>query len=502
VLKFLVFKEGQPLKEMDLRAAYLVGADEVPLRGQIKCAAGLLTCEKTTDEAVSLALMWEVKGSGNYLLQTTRLPDRDRPYILNVELARWRLMRLMQKLEDWALFDYPQMDYTTDLIDRARALFVRALQTSDAPAKAADLGDQSLELSLEAGEVLAKFHAHKMLIPRLQAGALGRKVFGCTLDRKMAPEQLPPDALASLNFVNLPVCWAELQPTRQRFNFGRLDRWFDFLLKRRVTIKLASVVRLNETHVPNWLKRGNVDFEAIRDLVYEYLSHIANRYGKYIRSWVILSGIHAENYFNLNFDQILELTRLASLRAKQLCPRAATVIEIICPWGEYYARNPRTIHPFLYADMVAQSGINFDAFALELLFGASKEGMYTRDFFQISSLIDRFAILGKALHLTTAAPSQTGLGGGTAKDYNAAGYWTNPWSAELQARWLETFYQIVLSKPLVESITWDSLSDAHDGTVQFSGLFTKDWTSKPALATMRQLQKRLAEARTTLRPEA
>lgn len=501
-MKFLAFKQGKLIKRLDLQASYLVGADEVPVRGQIAFSGGQIECKQTNGEAAALALMWEVKGSGKFLLQTTRLPDQAKPYVLNVELARWRLMRLTQKLEDWALFNYPQMGHIDGQINRARQLFIQAVQSLDSPPEAADLADQSLELSIEAGELLAKFHAARMLGPRLQLGSSARKMFGCRINQSMQTEGISPDGLAAHNFVQVPVSWAELQPSKGRFNLTRLDRWFEFLLKHRITIKLGSVVRFEESCIPDWLKKGNVDFEAIRELVYDYLSHIANRYGKYIRSWIILSGIHAENYFNLNFDQILELTRLASLRAKQLCPRASTVIEIICPWGEYYARNPRTIHPFLYADMVSQSGINFDGFALQMFFGNAREGMYTRDFFQISSLIDRYSVLGKPLHIITAAPSQAAPGGADNSSNNApAGYCSSPWTAQTQAHWLDTFYQIALSKPQVESITWDGLSDADADRVPFSGLFTKDWTSKPAFAALRELQKRFTEAKTTPRPE-
>ena len=95
MLKFLVFKAGQPMKDIFLHACHLVGPDEVPVSGSVQFVDGQIVCEKPANEAVALALMWEVKGKipGKYLLQTTRLTENDKPYILNVELARWRLMR-------------------------------------------------------------------------------------------------------------------------------------------------------------------------------------------------------------------------------------------------------------------------------------------------------------------------------------------------------------------------------------------------------------------------
>ncbi len=503
MLKFVVFKDGRPASELDVKPCYLIGADDVPIRGQVRFGDGLLICQKNSEEAAALAVMWEINGIGKFLLQTTRLPDRDKPYCLNVELARWRMMRILQKLEDWGLFDYPQMEKIGELLEAARKLFIRALQNETMPAKAADFADNSLQLSMEAGEMLAKFHALRMLGPRIQNGGISRKVFGCRLPAGISLDQLSPDILANLNFIQIPISWADIQIERQKFNLAALDRAFDFLLKRRVTLKLGTVISFSEQAIPPWLKGKTLDFELIRDLVYEYLTAIANRYGKFLRGWSILSGIHAENHFSLNFEQLLDISRMASARAKQLCPRATSMIEIIQPWGEYYANNPRSIHPFLYADMVAQSGISFDAFALRLLFGAAKEGMYTRDFFQISSLIDRFAFLGKPLHIITCVPSQSSgdAASESATPKNEAGYWENPWSPEIQARWFENFCQLALSKPQVESVTWDSLCDEYLEDVPFSGLFTQNWTSKPIFAVIRDLQKRLTEGRGAGRQE-
>jgi len=500
VLKFIVFKNGQPDKEFQPQACYLIGPDEVPVRGEITCADGVITCRTSITEAVALALMWEVPRCGKYLLQTTRLGERKHPYILNVELARWRMMRLIQKLEDWSLFDCPQMDQIDRQIKTARNRFISAIQTLDQPAKAADLADQSLELSMEAGEATAKFYAMRMLGPRLRMKGVSKKLFGSRIDPDMDIERLTPDILSALNFVQIPVRWSRIQPGKDQFNFAKLDHWFDFLLKRRVTIKLTSLLRFHEAYLPKWLKESKVDFEAIRDLAFEFLSRIANRYGKYARSWTVLSGIHGENYFSLNFDQILELTRLSCLRAKQLCPRATTVIEILWPWGEYYASNPRSIHPFLYADLVTQSGINFDGLALKLLFGAPQEGFQARDILQISAMIDRYVMLGKPLHLVTSVPSQTVSGASNGN--NAGGYWTGPWTTRIQAQWLETFCHIALSRPQVESITWNSLVDENSlESIPDSGLLTKDLTGKAAFSKMIDLRGRLARARTEVETE-
>ena len=496
MLKFIAFKNSQPIDKIDLSASYLIGPDEVPVRGKIEFRDGAIVCQKNVEDAVGLAIMWEIPSAGRFLLQTTRLPDRDKPYILNVELARWRLMRILQKMEDWGLFSYPQTDHIKDMLSRARKLFIQALQNLDTPQKAAEFANSALELAIETGEELAKFYANKMLISRIQNGVLGRKIFGINLDTQIPPDQLAPDALSTFNFVQIPVSWVKLQPTKNKFDFAQLDKWFEFLVKRRVTIRLGALVEFTEDKLPHWLINKKMSFEKIRDEIHSYLSNISKRYGKFIRSWTVLSGIHSDNPFNLNFEQILDLTRSCSMWAKQLCPRASAIIEITCPWGEYSAQNPRTIPPFLYSEMTAQSGINFDAFAIRLLFGPSSQCLKMRDFFQISTLIDRYAILGMPIHITTVAPSQS-------DDQSAQkwGYWESPWSPDIQASWFERFSHIALSKVAVESITWDGLSDKFYRNVPYGGMFNTNWMSKPIFARLKALQKQLAEAKVRYRSE-
>ena len=54
------------------------------------------------------------------------------------------------------------------------------------------------------------------------------------------------------------------------------------------------------------------DFEAIRDFIYEHIRRVIERYGQHVQTWDAISGVHAHNAFNLNFEQLMELTRLAS----------------------------------------------------------------------------------------------------------------------------------------------------------------------------------------------
>ena len=285
--------------------------------------------------------------------------------------------------------------------------------------------------------------------------------------------------------MTIPIVWRDIEPSEQTFQWKELDSWVESLAKRRIPMKGSSLLSFNEKHVPDWLYIWEHDFDTIRDLAFEHARRVINRYGQYIQVWDVISGIHANNCFTFNFEQLMELTRMTAALTKQLCPRCVTIVNLVAPWGEYYARNQRTIPPLLYADMTVQSGVDFDAFGLEFYFGLGNDGMYVRDMFQISSLLDVFVKLGKPLHITAVqVPSDTIVSGkdGETDDVHAidGGIWHEPWSERIQAQWLQQFLEIALSKPFVETVSWHSLADHSKQTVPNGGLLSSGLTPKAA----------------------
>ncbi len=178
---------------------------------------------------------------------------------------------------------------------------------------------------------------------------------------------------------------------------------------------------------------------------------------------------------------------MAATVTKQLAPRSQVLIDLSQPWGEYYARNQQTVPPLLYADMAVQSGINFDGFGLQFVFGIASDGYDVRDPFQISALIDKLANLGKPLHITAlGVPSQVAGEGAP-----PGGEWHAPWSEEIQAEWLTTVSEIALSKPYVETVCIQTLVDRADDIINHGGLLREDLAPKPAFTRLAELRKRL-----------
>ena len=128
MLRFHAQHNGQAVSEMSLAGTYLVGSDGVPLRAEMEFRDSQIVCAKRADGPAGLALLWPVAGCGAMLIETGRLMERERPYNLTLELVRGRLTRINQKREDWGLYDYDGVETISEQIDKARDLFIRALQ--------------------------------------------------------------------------------------------------------------------------------------------------------------------------------------------------------------------------------------------------------------------------------------------------------------------------------------------------------------------------------------
>lgn len=482
--RFLVFHPEGNSPPPDLSGAHLVGHDGIPIRGEVELDGAEIRCTSRNNDPFGLSLLWPVRGFGTVQLETTRLPARDKPYILNLELARHRLMRITLKREEWGLFDYRGLEEISAQIEEARDLFIRAWGEIDDPPEAARLADESLLRSLWAGERMCAFHASVFLSRRRQGGGFGRDLLGAAVWPRCSTEVLTPEVRRLVGFVRLPFVWRAIQPKEQQTRFERLDAWVKACSAAGLPICGGPVLSFGVRSVPDWMYIWEHDFDTVLEYAREHVERCVRRYAGQVSTWIVASGLHADNVFTFNFEQIMEIARMAAGVTRDLAPRAQIVLDLTQPWGEYSARNQRTIPPLLFADMAVQSGIPFDAFGLQFIFGIGSEGYRLRDLLQISVLVDKLANLGKPLHITAVAvPSATADDGATA----GGGEWHQPWSEQAQADWLAAFCEVALSKPYIGSVCLQTLVDNPECAIPTGGVLNPDHAPKAAFHRLIEL---------------
>ena len=493
MLKFLVYRDGILVSKYPIHHAYLIGSDQNAIRSNISFDSGAIVCEKRESGVAALALQHPIGHCGCMVIRTCLLPERKEPYLLSLELARHRLLLLYQKLEDWAMFDVNQPDHPViQRIERARHQFIEALcyQNEDL-ARGDRLATKSLVMAVDASEELSLIHADLLLTRRRTSGGLPKYPVGCGVMLDQHIERVRPELIANIDFFYLPTFWRHLAPEEGGYRWEAMDNWAQWLGRNRMPTIAGPLVGFEPHAVPDWLFIWEHDYDTVRDLIYEHTERVVTRYRNTFAAWNVISGIHVNSHFTFSFDQLMELSRMTTMLVRKIQPAARTLVEICHPFGEYYATNQRSIPPLMYADLLTQSGINFDGIILKLLMGQPVPGRYPRDLMQISTLLDKCLTLGKPITVVVAVPSDvsnTTSSGVTAQRTHILpsnyGYWRNPWSESVQTSWLEATFKIALSKPFVDGVAWYEWMDRPGIELAHSGLVNQDMQPKP---TFRQL---------------
>jgi GH35 family endo-1,4-beta-xylanase len=344
---------------------------------------------------------------------------------------------------------------------------------------------------LKFSEQLATKYANILFDARLRNRGFARSSLGCITDPKQLENKNYLKAVSDLfAHVTIPIEWSKIEIDRGNCDFTEMDRCIELLGKKRILLCAGPLLCFNEKFLPNWLK-GQDDFEIIREASYEFISKVVTRYAKYVHIWLVLSGLNAYNYFRFSFERTLEITRTACLAAREADNRSLKMIDIVFPWGEYYAQNSDTIPPLIYVDMVTQAGINYDALGVQMIFGKDTPGMHIRDMMQVSAMLDHFMSIPKPLHITSFGVPDTSETEG--QQPNQAGMWNKPWDQTQQSKWIEDFCKITFSKPFVNTITYSTLADGDNSELKGCGLLTDEFEPKKSYHALAKLQQKILQ---------
>ncbi|MEQ8771201.1 MAG: endo-1,4-beta-xylanase [Phycisphaerales bacterium] len=560
MLSFLIFDGDRRATARVLRHAHLVGPDGVPVAGEVHFEDGLVHCVKATAEAVGLATQVDLDEAtlnefaadldpdqpplrplGSLTLVTCLLPERKTPYLLSLELARHQIMLVLNKLEEWQLFDLDPSHPIMRTFEAARQSFTRSLvaQRKDGAGEHFGFSLESHRLALlalwhavEAGEQLALHDATRRFSARCDgtgydaaveavqggppSGARGttpvanpngtgvvlatRPAVGCVASPGAFSEAAQRAMLNACDFVSIPMRWVDLEPNEGQYAYTPTDRWIEWAVRTaRIPVAGGPVIDFSPECVPEWLFIWENDYETLRELVYEHMKAVVTRYRRTVSRWTVVSGLHANSNFKLSFEQMMDLTRICVLVVRKLHSSARIQVEISQPWGEYYTSNRGSLPPMLYAEMLAQAGIHVDSVGLRVIMGTTSTGGGTRDLLSLSAMLDRYAALERPIAVSLAGAPSMQLPTPEKQPDLAPGWWRAPWSEQAQADWCSAALSIALSKPFVESVCWAEIADTpRPGPVPKGALLARDGHPRPALERLTDLRR---AAQTATAPE-
>ncbi len=496
-----MLQDGKPPADLDTSRLYLTSLEGQPIRARFRYTPemGLLFCERRSQGLGAVNISWPLRSGSQLMLRTALLPDRDEPYLLPLELARGQVAELWRKKDEWGyIYGDPTRGFG-EAFTEVKMLVAQAMTVEDSPPAAAGLAEDALSRAVDLGEQLAAADAHFGLIRRRKGGRLARVDFGCHWEPAKSESELQERFAETFNHATLPFTWRRVEPREQEVDWSWHDGWIQWLDAKGLVIKGGSLVRFAEPYLPDWVWIWENDFESIRDYVFDHVERCVQRYRGRVDQWDAITGIHVENCMGFSLDQILEVTRAACHAVKRTDPSARVALEMVQPWGEYFAANQRSIWPLHYAEMCMNAGVEFDVVGLQFFFGTDGEGYHCRDMLAVSDMIDRFGALGKPVQVTAVGVPSACYPDPDAQvqsDHQpgAGGVWRQNWDEVVQSEWAGTFYRTAISKSFVTAVAWRDFTDHQPHHFPHAGLLRKNQHPKIAF-------QRLVNVRNDIWPE-
>lgn len=479
----------EPVAHDLLRSSIAGGHDRAPTPTQCELRSDhlFLTCE-INDNGPSY-MPWEITGRGRFVITTTTLMFRERPYDLVVELARGKINQVRNQYADWLGGGLYAASEVEQRIRQATRLLGEALIESPRP-EADRLANQSLVCSLDAGNLLIR--AYQDQIFRLRHHRQGKldSVFGCGI--RMPPARGLDDAFRlTFNTANVPLTWRLIEPSESGYRWEEADAAIDWAIERNLQVHAGPLIDFSPHGLPDFAHRLGNDQVTLKSLMCDYVETVVNRYRGKVTRWSISSGANGTIPLGVTEEDLIRLTAMAADAAWQIDPNLQLTFGVSAPWGDYLSDPSYQYSPFVYADTLLRAGLPFSGIDVELFLGSSPRGSYCRDLVETSRLLDLFGLLGVPLHVGLAYPS--GISPDAFADpmerSDQSGF-DREISSTAQAEWAEAFATLVLCKSFVAGLNWNHLADGESHRFPYAGLIGLNGDVKPAFDRLRTIREK------------
>jgi len=472
-----------------LERIYVAGAEDFPWSTRSTWDGDELVVQRGVDDSGYVYVPWMVDGHGQHLLGTTTLMERDKPYVLEVELARGLIQRLRSRVFIW---EWMGVETPADLNDRLRSatsLFSRAATSQDDLPAASAAANEAIAAALAVSNQLVRAYSEQSLLTRQRQTPVAT-LLGVSLGPQSPPVAMRRQLVDACNIIQLPVAWRALESKEGRRDWKHTDEQLGWCQTAGLKVAMGPLLRLDDRGIPDWMYLWEGDEENLTRLLLDHVRAVASRYAGRVHLWHVASRVNNGQLLSLDEESRLNLVAQAVQVVRKIDPRTPTVVSFDQPWAEYLVEQDHDLAPWHYADALVRADLGISGFGLEINAGYWPRGSTHRPAFEYGRLIDQWSQLGLPLMvLLTAADSDAedpkALKNIGAELIQATGD-ENP---DSQAAWASLVAPLLLARPSVQVLLWNQLTDAEPHDFPHSGLFDAKNKPKPTLALLRELRK-------------
>jgi len=282
---------------------------------------------------------------------------------------------------------------------------------------------------------------------------------------------------AGINCIYTYFGYGVIEPEPGRFEWSskdrevnsRLDDGFRLIGDLGWLFYRSPFMKPSDIDCPRYL--DDMSFEEVKENVHRHMYAIADRYKDKIDLWQAICEPCVFNQFNWTWNQKFEMYRLAASAIKDANPKAR-----ILPWNPslpyelFWSYNPGLDldkraaglpfgylaegMPFpIFITLAIEKQIPIDVIGLFIVSGVyvhvTPEHIHLAlDLVSLSVLIDQYSNFGKPIFFREHQAPSTQVAGSC--------WWHRPWDEQTQAEYVEKFYTLMFSKPLMEGIGWST----------------------------------------------
>ncbi|QDT00639.1 endo-1,4-beta-xylanase [Adhaeretor mobilis] len=486
-LRFRVHERDR-LGEDGLGRIYVAGMEDIPWATKAHWDNDILVVRRSVSDSGNIFVPWNVEGHGRQMLASTTLMERERPYTLEVELARGLIQRLRARLFIWEWLGLEAPSELSDQLQDATQQFSRAATNQHDLARAANAASDAIRLGLDVSNLLVECYTKQAMAKR-QHQTPSSTLLGVNLGPMIPTVELRRQLVDATNIMQLPIGWRAIESEEGRRNFTATDEQLGWCQKAGLKVAAGPLLRLDDSGIPLWMYvwEGE-DYEQLSRMMLEHVRAVVTRYAGRVHLWHVASRVNTGRLLALDEEQRLNLVAQAIQTVKQIDPRTPTVVSFDQPWGEYMAGQNEDLAPLHFADALLRADLGVSGFGLEINSGYWPHGSVRRPSFELGRLIDQWSLLGVPLMalLSTASKSDED-GMATAKTHVEPAAATQ--QADTQLAWAQQVVPLLLARPTIQVILWNQLSDALPHEFPHGGLFDAQENAKPTLAYLRDLRK-------------
>ena len=469
---------------------YMCGQDELPWYGRAYMSGNQLIVERAESDSGSVLVPWRIDGRGVLLLGTSTLMERDRPYQLEVELARGTINRLRNQIANWELLGLVLPDDLRNDVLTATQHFSRAA-TAEEPASAAESAGRALVAAADAMDRSASLYAEHAIETRRAQSRKLTTWFGVHLGDQMPAVGVARQLLPSFNMVSVPLSWRSIEASEGRRNWREADAQIEWAKTAGMKIMGGPLLELDDRGVPDWTYLWEGDFDSLLGFMLDHVKSVVKRYLGKVNLWQVVSRMSHGRVLALTEDQRLQIAAQAITKVRELDPSTPLIASFDQPWAEYLASEQLDLAPLHFADALVRADLGLSGLGIEITVGYHPGATAHRSPLAYSRLVDTWGLLELPLLVSLTLPSSAEkdpLADQKIQVLSSEGSDVTP---ESQAAWIERNVPLLLAKSPVQVVLWNQLSDATPHHYPHGGLFDAHDQPKPALESLRKIRQRL-----------